>query len=58
MGWTSCPPKAWGGRDAHPTRLDNLFVGSPKSGELVLEASGLRMMYITISLTSDRSIHS
>ncbi|BAY74761.1 hypothetical protein NIES25_11750 [Nostoc linckia NIES-25] len=29
VGWTSCPPLSPGGRDAHPTRVDNLFLGSP-----------------------------
>ncbi|WP_375472799.1 hypothetical protein [uncultured Nostoc sp.] len=29
MGWASRPPQALGGQDVHPTRLDNLFVGSP-----------------------------
>ncbi len=29
VGWASCPPMIRGGRDAHPTRLDNLFLGSP-----------------------------
>ncbi|WP_292753266.1 hypothetical protein [Nostoc sp. NMS4] len=28
MGWASRPPVDKGGQDAHPTRLDNLFVGS------------------------------
>ncbi len=28
VGWTSCPPLAEGGRDAHPTRLNNLFLGN------------------------------
>jgi hypothetical protein len=26
---TSCPPQALGYRVAHPTRLDNLFLGNP-----------------------------
>ncbi|WP_335015374.1 hypothetical protein [Nostoc sp.] len=29
MGWASRPPIVKGGQDAHPTRLDNLFLGSP-----------------------------
>ncbi|AFZ23427.1 hypothetical protein Cylst_1120 [Cylindrospermum stagnale PCC 7417] len=28
-GWASSPPSLLDGRDAHPTRLDNLFVGVP-----------------------------
>ncbi|MEH2324225.1 MAG: hypothetical protein V7K32_11735 [Nostoc sp.] len=31
VGWASCPPIAKGGQDAHPTRLKNLFIGSPLS---------------------------
>ncbi|BAZ28656.1 serine/threonine protein kinase [Cylindrospermum sp. NIES-4074] len=27
--WASSPPSLLDGRDAHPTRLDNLFVGVP-----------------------------
>jgi hypothetical protein len=26
VGWASCPPYKLGGQDAHPTRLDNLFL--------------------------------
>ncbi|WP_290879193.1 hypothetical protein, partial [Fischerella sp.] len=29
VGWTSCPPITKGGRDAHSTRRDNLFLGNP-----------------------------
>ncbi|MEH2322773.1 MAG: transposase [Nostoc sp.] len=29
MGWASRPPIVKGGQVAHPTRLDNLFPGSP-----------------------------
>jgi hypothetical protein len=28
VGWASYPPSPEGGRDAHPTRLNNLFVGN------------------------------
>ncbi|WP_335008385.1 hypothetical protein [Nostoc sp.] len=29
MGWASRPPSPYGGQDAHPTILDNLFLGVP-----------------------------
>ncbi|QFS45566.1 hypothetical protein GXM_03043 [Nostoc sphaeroides CCNUC1] len=36
MGWATPAPVSKGGQDAHPTKLGNLFVGSPLCGNYEL----------------------